>query len=78
MNAKEKEKILTAFDRLPIEAQKNIADLINLLQQRNKDLSASKNAQKKELALEKFIGIWKDRKDFGDSTEWVRDTQENE
>lgn len=73
MKSAEIEEILSKFVNLPPEAQKEVADFISLLYERYQGSSELQPIQKKKLAQEEFIGIWKDRSDMEDSTSWVRE-----
>ncbi len=78
MKSAEIEKILSKFANLPPEAQKEVVDFISLLYERYQGSSDLQPVQKKKLAQEEFIGIWKDRSDMEDSTSWVRDIRKKE
>lgn len=74
----EKERIWRQFDRLPVEAKREVIDFIGFLQMRYQILSLKKHSQKLKLSEEPFIGIWKDREDLIDSSTWVRDVRKRE
>jgi Protein of unknown function (DUF2281). len=78
MKSVEIEEILSKFDNLPPEAQKEVADFISFLYERYQRSSEMQQIQGKKLRQEEFIGIWKDRTDMEDSTLWVRDIRKKE
>jgi peptide subunit release factor 1 (eRF1) len=65
------EEILREINSLPIEAQRQIEDFVAFLSQRYKSSSRAETA-KTDLSAEEFIGMWRDREDMQDSTNWVR------
>jgi hypothetical protein len=62
------EDVLTRFNSLPPEAQRQVLDFMAILQRK----------ESSDIAEEGFIGIWKDREDMQDSTTWVRSSRERE
>lgn len=74
----DKNKVLNEFDDLPQDAQKQVMDFIAFLQTRYKKEASRKEAKRKDIAKESFIGIWKNRKDMSDSSAWVRDVRNTE
>ena len=69
--------VLQDFQSLPPEAQRQVADFIAFLQARYKPTTARRKA-KPNLSDEAFIGMWRDRIDMQDSTEWVRNVRKRE
>jgi len=68
--------LLDEFVSLPPDAQRQVTDFISFLHQKYQTrIPARKNV---ELQEEKFIGMWSDRQDLNNSTEWVRHLRENE
>jgi len=65
--------ILQNLQSLPPEAQKQVADFIAFLQTRYR-ATLVKRKMKPALNLtdEAFMGIWRDREEMLDSTEWVK------
>jgi hypothetical protein len=57
------------LDALPDAAQREVADLIAVLEARH---AARSQAPTSLLRDEPFIGCWKDRNDLVDSMAWVR------
>lgn len=65
------------FESLPPEAQTLVADFIMFLQQRYQHSSATQQTQH-NFRGDPFVGLWQDREDFKDSTQWVRMTRSGE
>ena len=63
---------------LPPEAQQQVFDFIEFLKFRYKRIRPGKKSARNKIANDPFIGIWEDREDMQDSTEWVRSTRESE
>ena len=70
--------VLQDFQSLPPEAQKQVADFIAFLQTRYKPRAARRKAKQPNLSDEAFIGMWRERTDMQNSTEWVRDVRKRE
>ena len=66
------------FQSLPPEAQRQVADFIAFLQARNKPTAAKRKAKQSNLPDEAFIGMWRNRTDMQNSTEWVRNLRKRE
>jgi hypothetical protein len=60
------------FDTLSPAAKRQVAELIAFLSARGRRRSASDALAAKPLTEEGFVGIWNDREELADSTEWVR------
>jgi hypothetical protein len=60
------------FEALSPAAKRQVAEFIAFLSARGKRRSASDAAGGKSLNNEDFVGIWSDRDELADSTEWVR------
>lgn len=71
------DKVLRDFSSLPADAQRQVADFIAFLQQRYGRSPASR-PQNGDWESEPFVGMWRDREDLQDSTEWVRATRRQE
>jgi len=67
----EKKTVWRQFNTLPPEAQQEVSDFIAFLHNR-KPSSVHASRRKRKLRDEPFCGMWKDRKDIGDSVEYVR------
>jgi len=70
------EDMLREINALPIETQRQIEDFIAFLRMRNKSALQAENAEA-DLASEEFIGIWRDREDLQDSTDWIHNTRQS-
>jgi hypothetical protein len=57
--------------KLPPEAKQQALDYVDFLYERYVKDEGKKSA-KKSILENSFFGIWKDREDMQDSTEWVR------
>jgi hypothetical protein len=69
------EEVLREFNELPANAQKEVADFIAFLHQR---YALSIKSSAIPLSDEPFIGMWSDRSDMADSSEWVRTVRTRE
>jgi len=67
---------LNEFVSLPPDAQRQATDLISFLHQKHQ----TQTPPRKEANLrdEKFIGMWSNRQDLDNSTDWVHNLRENE
>lgn len=68
----EKDKIVNAIINLPPEAQRQIVDFIDFLQIRYKTDHKAGKTECIRFADEPFIGMWKNKKELKDSSDWVR------
>lgn len=66
-----KNSVLSKFKELPPNAQKQANDFVDYLYNRYVK-SDPKQTSDKPLSESPFVGMWKDREDMIDSTEWVR------
>ena len=66
------------LNSLPPEARRQVFDFIAFLRARYDSSSAREIANQVELGDEVFVGLWRDRRDLGDSTAWVRDARMRE
>jgi hypothetical protein len=66
------------FLALPADQQQAVAAMIVDYQKKNNLAVLGKVNESFDPANEKFIGMWKDRQDLADSTEWVRKLRANE
>ena len=65
------------FTTLPPNAQALVADFIAFLKQRYQQIP-SPVQQQQDWQDDPFIGMWQDREDMQDSTQWVRATRSSE
>lgn len=66
------------FTALPPNAQALVADFIAFLKQRYQQLPSPVQQQQQDWRDDPFIGIWQDREDLQDSSEWVRTIRSEE
>jgi len=66
------------FETLPPKAQEEVIDFIDFLRSRYVNLKTRVKAKSSKLSDEEFVGIWKNRKDLTDSSEWVRHVRQTE
>lgn len=66
------EEMLHEINALPLEAQRQIEDLIAVLRRRYESSPSTTIVVTDPLANEEFVGMWRDRNDMVDSTRWVR------
>lgn len=70
------EKILHDIEALPPAAQQKVFDFVASLKSRYQSWKpADDNSGERETPLESepFVGMWRDRPDMADSTQWVRE-----
>lgn len=72
------EKVLEEFSALPLEAQRQVLDFIAFL--RSRATKKDENGQRRQTPLrdEPFIGMWQDRADMENSSDWVRTVRAKE
>ncbi|OQX08163.1 MAG: DUF2281 domain-containing protein [Thiothrix lacustris] len=71
--------VMEGFSSLPPDAQQQVADFIDFLKVRyQKAKPAKKKVARAALAQEAFIGMWGERKDMQDSSQWVRELRRKE
>lgn len=76
MNA---QTMMEEFSSLPPDAQQQVADFIDFLKVRyQKTKPAKKKVARPPLSQEAFIGMWRERQDMQDSSQWVRDLRRKE
>jgi hypothetical protein len=71
------QQLLNEFKSLPSEAQRQVADFIAFLRQKYRT-TPPVTEKRRDLDGEGFIGMWAKREDMADSTNWVRQTREQE
>lgn len=69
--------VIDKYDQLPPNAKKEASDFVQFLYDRYVK-SASKKSSKKPISEYGFVGMWEDREDLADSTEWVRDQRKKQ
>ncbi len=73
----EYQDIWQQFTTLPPDAQALVIDFIASLKQRY-NYSQSPQPKQTNWRSDPFIGLWQDRQDIQDSTQWVRSTRSSE
>lgn len=63
--------VIDKFEELPPEAQKQATDFVAFLYERYVK-SVTRQISEKPISESPFVGMWADRDDMADSTEWVR------
>ncbi|MBT9098717.1 DUF2281 domain-containing protein [Methylovulum psychrotolerans] len=64
-------QLINDIEQLPPEAQHQIEDFIAFIKMRYQP-------EKNSLSDDGFVGMWSDRADMQDSTEWVRNNRQSE
>jgi hypothetical protein len=64
--------------QLPPEAKRQVQDFIDFLYQRYSLKESSKKPKVSNLSDSPFFGIWKDRDEMADSTEWVKNVRKSQ
>ena len=72
------QKLLDEYVALPMEAQRQVADFIVFLQQRYIVGQPIQKNRQVNLKTEPFIGMWRNRQDLSDSSNWVRKIRKSE
>lgn len=72
------EEILREILSLPPEGQQLVADFIIRLRERYQRSQSIEKPEGADLNKDGFIGMWHDREDMRDSSEWVRMVRERE
>lgn len=73
-----REKAWRELTSLPPEAQQEVLDFIEFLSKRYKQVPARDKRRKPKLTEEAFVGMWRDRQDMQDSSDWVRNVRKRE
>ena len=68
------EEILREIKSLPLEAQRQLEDFISFLRERYGS-DQQKTVSTSDFKSEAFVGMWRDREDMSDSSEWVRNVR---
>ena len=74
----DQEKVCRELAALPPEAQREVWDFIEFLSRRYKRVPGRDKRRKPELAEEAFVGMWRNRQDMEDSSDWVRSVRKRE
>ena len=71
------EEMLREFTSLPPEGKRVVTDLIAFLRQRYQNVKEA-TAAVNNFVPDNAIGMWRDREDMQDSTQWVRTARKDE
>jgi len=74
----DQEKVCRELAALPPEAQQEVLDFIEFIGRRYKQVPSRAKHRKAKLAEEPFVGMWRDRTDMTDSSDWVRGVRKRE
>lgn len=66
------QELMEEFSLLPEEAQRRVTDFVAFLRQRYVKDESPLDQPVTELTEESFVGMWSQRKDLADSSEWMR------
>ncbi|TAL43796.1 MAG: DUF2281 domain-containing protein [Methylovulum sp.] len=64
-------QLVNDIEQLPLEAQHQVEDFIAFIKMRYQPA-------KSKLSDEGFVGMWSDRAEMQDSTEWVKNNRQSE
>ena len=70
--------VISEFDSLPPEAQRQVMDFIAFLQTRYQPTTKKRVKTEVSIADENFVGIWRKREEMKDSSVWVRGIRSTE
>jgi len=70
-------ELIKQLKRLPSEAQQEAADFVDFLYRKYIGQGEKRSESKKSILESSFRGIWKDREDMQDSTQWVRNIRKS-
>lgn len=70
-----KKDLIKQIEKLPPEAQQEAADFVDFLSK--KYLQKDDSSSKKSILDSSFRGMWKNREDLKDSTQWVRNIRKS-
>ena len=68
----EQNNVISEFDTLPLEAQRQVLDFIAFLQARYQPATGKRTKTKARIANEQFVGMWRNRAEMCESSGWVR------
>jgi hypothetical protein len=71
-------RILQDIASLPTEAQRQVMDFVAFLKARYRPVADAPQAKRDKLDEEPFVGMWRDREDMRNSSEWVRQLRQRE
>lgn len=68
----DRELVLEKLNELPEAAQQQVLDYIAFLYTRYSMEQSELSHSAGDLSIEPFVGMWRDRQDMQDSTDWAR------
>ena len=74
----DQERVCRELAALPPEAQQEVMDFIEFLSRRYKRAPVREKRRKPKMTEEAFVGMWRDRQDMEDSSDWVRGVRKRE
>jgi len=72
------QKLLDEYIALPADAQHQVADFIDFLRQRYKKDQTDQKAHQTDLESQPFVGMWRNRQELSNSSNWVRNIRKSE
>ena len=72
------EDMLREFTTLPPEGKRVVTDMIAFLRHRYQGAKETPALTATDIASDNVVGMWRDREEMADSTEWVRKTRKDE
>jgi hypothetical protein len=72
------EQLWSDFAALPTDAQQQVIELITRLRSSLQAPETPQPSKRSSLRDEPFVGMWKNRADMEDSSEWVRELRRKE
>ena len=70
-------ELVKQIQELPSDARQEAADFVEFLYERYVSRNRVGKKPRKPISESSFRGIWKDREDMKDSTEWVRNIRKS-
>lgn len=71
------QKLLDEYIALPADAQHQVADFIDFLRQRYKKDQTDQKAHQTGLESQPFVGMWRNRQELSNSSNWVRNIRKS-
>ena len=74
----QKSRVWRQFEALPPTAQRQVAEFIAFLSTRSERQRTPRVPPLGSVRAESFVGLWSEREDLSDSTQWVRRLRRDE